>query len=194
MNSGLDAQASESGVGCLSNVRRLAVKLTLLPGPPISGSVSEEHFDAFGDCTWVHFDDEVGGCWAGAFGTHRLVDSFTVLFSDERTALVSAGGQGYLVDLTGRRLLFRTDAILVGGITVPDRPFVVVHDWVRLYALGKEGSLWKSHRIAMDGIELLGTTEKTLHGRAWDGDWHTFTLAYDGWAIEGGSSIAAAVG
>lgn len=162
---------------------------------PQSGSVIERRFDASGACTWIRFDNDVTGVWAGVFGNSHLVrHSKAVVFGDDRAAMIIAGGQGYVVDARTGELLHKTkDDCFCDAITVPGRDFVIACDFTDLFAVSAQGVIWRSPRIATDGIKLNVATDQMLSGTcrcgAADGresvGWASFVLHFDGWCIEG---------
>lgn len=155
---------------------------------PLSGTVRERRFDAVGHCTWVRFVPDDLTEWAGVFGNGGIVSHRkAVLFGDERTAMVIAGGQGYIVDAQTGELHLKTDCdCLCDVVAVPGREFVIACDFTDLYAVSKNGVVWRSPQISRDGIEFDSATETSLSGRAWQGDdWHRFTIAFDGWRLQG---------
>jgi hypothetical protein len=155
---------------------------------PESGTVKERWFDAVGDCTWVRFVTDDPTEWAGVFGNGDMAKHRkAVLFGDERTAMVIAGGQGYIVDAQTGELHHKTDYdCFCDAVTVPGRQFVIACDFTNLYAVAKGGVVWRSSRIALDGIKLDSATETFLAGQGWEIDgWHPFTLSIDDWHVQG---------
>lgn len=155
---------------------------------PESGSVPERRFDAVGHCTWVRFVSDDLSEWAGVFGHGGIVGHRkAVMFGDGRTAMVIAGGQGYVVDAQTGELHQKTDCdCFCDAVSVTGREFVIACDFTDLYAISKSGLVWRSPRIACDGITLDSATETALSGQAWQGDgWHPFSLDFDGWHIRG---------
>lgn len=157
---------------------------------PESGSVTERWFDAIGDCTWVQFVTDDGCKWAGVFGNgdaRGLGSCKAALFGNDRTAMVVADGQGYVVDARTGELHHKTDRDdLCDVISVPGRDFVIVCDLTDLYAISANAEIWHSPRIALDGIKLESATEQMLAGKGWQrDDWHPFVLHFDGWRIQG---------
>lgn len=163
---------------------------------PQSGSVAERWFDASGDCTWVRFADDEMDEWVGVFGNGGFVPNSraAAIFGDNRTAMVIAGGQGYIVDAVSGDMLHKTaEDRFCDAISVPGRDFVIACDFTDLYAVSKNGVIWRSPRIALDGIKFGSSTEQSLTGECWCGatdsngadEWGRFTLHFDGWRIEG---------
>ena len=166
------------------------MKVTALISPPLSGSITEHWFEERGGDTWFRFETDFGVEWAGLFASAGLVpETCAVDFADGGTVLINAGGSGYVVGVDSAKLIYRPAVVpLVGAIRVPGRDLIIARDFTKVYALGREGELWKSPRIASDGVEFRHSTSNTLFGRAfrWTA-WHDFTLSYDGWLLSIGA-------
>lgn len=162
------------------------MSLTILSSPPTSGSIPERWYDAHGICTWVRFEPPDQPLWAGVFGNGDISrHSAAILFGRQPLAFVIAGGVGYIVDVSTGQLIHKTEReTFVSAICVPDRDFVIACDWTELYAIDRTGEIWRSERIALDGIVLEESSSKTLTGRAWQDGWHRFELTYEGWKFE----------
>lgn len=162
--------------------------ISIYEQPPDSGTIEERWFDAVGDCTWVRFALDDGSEWAGVFGSgYNPPARKAVLFDDARTALVIAGGLGYVVDAVSGELLHKTEADgLRDAITIPGRDFVIACDPLRLFCVSTLGVTWQSERIALDGIRLHSATNEEVSGEIADVDgWHAFKLYFDDWRFEG---------
>ncbi|MCA9251328.1 MAG: hypothetical protein KDA54_09350 [Phycisphaerales bacterium] len=161
---------------------------------PQSGSVTERRFDATGNCTWVRFAAADADEWTGVFGNGDIVrHSKAVLFGDNRTAFVIAAGQGYIVDAVTGEMLHKTpEDCFCDAISVPGRDFIIACDFTDLYAVSQSGVIWRSERIALDGIKFGSSTDQSLTGECWCGatnskgadEWGRFILHFDGWRIE----------
>lgn len=170
------------------------MRIELLKTIPISGTVRERHFDVSGGANaWVAFDHEDGTEWVGVFGAESQFQLYAAIpFGDdaENTALVVAGGQGYIVDLRSGELVRRTPwSHAQSAITIPDRPFVLVADDIRAWATSRTKdatTVWRrtranydtsdenpSRRLALNGIIFERATNETVFGRVWDVEgWH----------------------
>jgi hypothetical protein len=168
------------------------MKIEALATAPASGSVVEHWFEEPDGDAWFKFETDDGVEWAGLFRDARLVpEKNAVEFWDGRAVLINAGGAGYVIDISNASLLDKPDVTpLVAAMAVPERDFVVARDFTNVYVLGREGELWSSQRIASDGVEFRRTTSNALHGRAFrHGEWHNFTLAYEGWVFTLGDRL-----
>ena len=155
---------------------------------PVSGSIYERHYDARGDCTWARFELDACEEWMGVFGNCGCnANSAAAKFADNKHAMVIACGYGYIVDGVTGELVHKAELEDLGRvITIPDRDFVIASDELSLIAYTTRGRIWRSQRIALDGIELISSTDQVLSGRLEHVDgWHDFTLTFDGWKIDG---------
>lgn len=169
--------------------------IELLAQPPISGTTTERSFDASsGANTWVRFEDNAGGAWVGVFGSAKLANFNAALpFADDdgRTALVIAGGQGYVVDTVSGALIRRTPwDYAYEAVAVPGRDFVLVADTTLIWASNRvsDRPVWRraraaydyddgesADRLALDGIRFDRVTHDELVGKVWEPDgWYAF--------------------
>lgn len=162
----------------------------VLVRPPISGSVTERHYNPFGSCTWVQFSPPRGEEWAGVFGNGSLGNySCAAVFNNEQSVLVGAGGNPYVVNLQLGTLLYQPAVEIIGAIAVPHQDMVVAYDYCYLYALDSTHLVWESDRVALDGIRLIEATEKMLYGEVWQMDgWYNFTLHLGSWLFAQGQA------
>jgi hypothetical protein len=162
-----------------------SVRARILDTPPISGSVPEYWHDAWGDCVWVHFDAADGREWAGAFGATGVTGSTVVaLFGGDRSAFVIARGQGYIIDTGSRELRHRTECeSLVDVLALPGRDLVAACDSWNLFVYAPAGLVWKSERIAVDGIRMEAAGPAELAGSCDVGDRRSFRLDLTTWGF-----------
>lgn len=81
---------------------------------PISGELPEKHFgDEFNLPLWIKFTDNNFRDWAGCFP--RLNEKFNKVLvnSTNETALVVSGDLCYLVDISTKELLYKSEEILL---------------------------------------------------------------------------------
>jgi hypothetical protein len=132
--------------------------------------------------------------WAGDFradGINRRVGCCA--FADGSTILVIARGRGYVIDLATRALLYAAREDLWGVVAVPGRDFVLAHSYTDLFGYSRSGELWRSDRIAYDGIGFDEVTTNYVRGMVYlphgaqneDDEWSPFRLTFDGWRYEG---------
>jgi hypothetical protein len=156
------------------------MRAEVLNSPPLSGMFPEVQFHASGFCTWVKFESG-NADWVGTFGkgTYTHVNAACVFDADAH-AFIIAGGQGYGIDLVGRSLLYRSrDELLTGAIAAPHSRFVVVSNETNLMVYDAIGEIWKSARIALDGIKFIDATRTSVHGFVMLGEWRAFVFNFD---------------
>jgi len=67
---------------------------------------------------------------------------------------------------------------------------MIVCDFTSLYAFDTQELIWRSDRIALDGIKLDSSTENELSGKVWQVDgWYSFQLEYKNWKYTQGSRL-----
>jgi hypothetical protein len=167
------------------------LKVSILSEPPISGSIKEYWFDAKGDCTWIQFE-RASETWAGVFGKGALKNYNAICkFSDDKYVFIIAGGQGYILDSRAHKLCHKTSIdYFVSAIATPYKDLMIVCDFTSLYAFDTQELIWRSDRIALDGIKLDSSTENELSGKVWQVDgWYSFQLEYKNWKYTQGSRL-----
>ena len=162
------------------------MKIEILDKPPISGSMPEIQFDAKGDCTWVKFGDGFDE-WAGVFGKGYNSGNMdaAVLFNSGQHAFVIAGGQGYVVNIADKSLVYKTpEDYLQGVIAIPNRDLIITCDYTKLKLYDSNRKLWESDRMALDGIKFTGVTSYKVSGYIWQIEgWYSFAFDVDSRSI-----------
>ncbi len=154
------------------------MKIEPLDRPPISGSVEEAWFDAYGDCSWFMFHEDTTR-WAGVFGRGPLSGvNCAVPFNENKSALISACGQGYVVDTKTRKLCFKAgEDCLQGMIASSSADLVAACDFSQVYLYNPFGLVATSGHMEFDGIEFLGIEAGYIFGRGEFRDsWRPFKL------------------
>lgn len=110
--------------------------------------------------------------WLGIFAVGNLSrrGSNAVLSMPHPQQLcVVSRGQGYIVEVTSAREVevISMEPIL-GVVPAPASGLLVMHDFSRVRAYGRDGRAWSTPSISWDGIQFLEVTERALHGTAWD--------------------------
>ncbi len=88
------------------------MRVKILDKIPIAGQCPEVHFGQEFICArWIEFEDENYEKWVGCFSCPCDNGPDQVILDDQNQfALVIAGGQGYLLNIALRELLFQTEA------------------------------------------------------------------------------------
>lgn len=153
----------------------------ILSAPPPSGAFIEHQFDAYGDCLWVQFFPPDEEEWVGVFGKGDWGgQAIAVNWSLER-AFVIARGVLYVLDTRDRRVLVRSDKIILleDVVSVDKFSLFVAANNTDLFIFNLEGSLeWQSGRVAWDGIRGLDcSVEGVVSGESCDTQcWSKFTF------------------
>lgn len=150
--------------------------------------VPELSFDARGNCLWVLFEDDEYRSWCGIFGAGDLHYEGRVELLSGGDCAVLVSGRLYRVDVNQRVLRFRSDrSDLTDFIYVPARDLLVACDFIELFAYGRDGRLWRSGRVSLDGIALESADEDQVYGYV-TGDYEyvsaPFTLYLDAMYVD----------
>ena len=89
------------------------MSVEILKQIPISGNFPEKHFgQTFNSQLWVKFTDNNFQEWVGCF-PRPCYPTFNKVLTDNanETAFIVAGGQCYLIDITTKELLHKTDEL-----------------------------------------------------------------------------------
>lgn len=163
------------------------MKAQPLKSAPVAGICPERWYGVNVDIMWVLFEDENHTNWIGAF-KRGCIPHFNVVlpFQTSDAFLVVANGQGYVVNVTSRELLYQVESdALVDAVAIPDRDLIIVTDcYVSLRALTSAREIWHSDRISMDGIRFEQVTSEFLTGQGWQLDGcHPFALNLRDWNL-----------
>jgi hypothetical protein len=170
------------------------MKVKLLDHRPHSGEYTERWYDAVGDCINVLFEDDEYNDWLGVFGSGGVGSlRRALIFPTTSTALIIAGGHGYVVNGNTGVLSYRMDCDAWQDVViVPGHDLIMGCDFTKLYGVTSNGLQWKSDRVALDGILLKEVTPDYLIGQALqvrhsysysDFVWIDFKLVFDGWVF-----------
>jgi hypothetical protein len=145
----------------------------------------------------------------GVFGNAEQASYHAAVpFADDvTTALVIAGGQGYVVDARIGTLLRKTPwSYAYSAVPVPGRDFLFVADTTEIWATYRDRDVTAVRpqrasydsdkspvptRVALDGIVFDAPGPKAITGHVWElSGWYTFTLQYDGFVFERGPLVS----
>lgn len=139
--------------------------------PPVSGTEEEHSFETdaaeSSAWSWVRFEDSEGDDWYGAFKQGRVNRWRGIASADQRHYFVIAAGVLYCVDAAQRVLV----STLAGWsfqdiLPIPHAEQVAVADLTEVAILDRLGLVWKTPRIAWDGVRLLSATDSFVEGVA----------------------------
>jgi len=164
-----------------------------LPGLPPYGRRAQSfpRADAFSEGFVVEFSEDGGEAWVGNFAK-AWEGGQTSVHTDlgSRAVVVVAGGSGYLVDATTRRLV-REIAFDIQHIWFDDGlQAIIVSNGLWFEAFDAEKVLWRSRRFSWDGIQNVGQSGGALTGEAFDpmtDRWLPFRLRLETGEVQGGS-------
>jgi hypothetical protein len=125
-----------------------------------------------GDGILVKVRPEHGQAWLGMFAFGRASPKgLSGLYTtpDPERFCVIAGGDGYFVTADQPE---RWDGVEVNPITdvrpVSARGIIVFADYTQLCAYGAVGLVWKTNRLAWDGLKITEITSTSIIGEFWD--------------------------
>ena len=136
---------------------------------PVSGTYPEIHFGGTaGNSMWVLFSDGGLDEWVGIFGHafgHCGLMKIQPLAANR--FMIFAGAAIYLVD-AGRKALLESysDDFLSDAVFDEAREQLIVADFIRLRGIRAGSEIWRSKRIALDGIHSLYLTNDQVGGLA----------------------------
>jgi hypothetical protein len=141
-------------------------------------------------------ETENGISWIGMFewGDPSFasgVNGFWSMPNDDCVCAVSRG-VAYIVPVTNVETY---DVVQLRPISlvfpVPSFGVLILGDFVRLTAFGKQGKLWTTPRLSWDGLELSGVKGTHIIGNGWDAPnqkWIRFSVNLETGVHEGGST------
>jgi hypothetical protein len=167
----------------------------VLPGLPPYGDLpkffSNTGTEQFKEAFVIRFFPRDGKPWVGNFKHGDTSFDNVYYFGKSRTAVVISHGAGYLVDVDRAVLIdsFGGDESL--AVEVPELELLVLVSSTNLIGVSGSGVLWKSKRIAWDGIRDLEMEGRFITGKAWSFEdvWIPFRLDTATGEHSGGASI-----
>jgi len=138
---------------------------------PVSGTTEEYSFatDAAKSSawSWVHFEHPEGDEWYGSFKEGRVNRWRGIASADQRHFFIIVCGVLYCVDSAERALL----CTLAGWsfqdvLVIPHSDHVAIADLTDIGILSPRGLVWRTPRVAWDGVRLLSATESLVEGIA----------------------------
>lgn len=119
----------------------------------------------------VSFMPKTGSSWVGAFeGITRLPEAQHDVYSHPNldSALIVAGGQGYVVKVDAPSEWYPIEeAPIVSVAEILSLNFIVLADLIHVMAYGPDGPVWRSERLAYDGIRITHADDEAIRGFAW---------------------------
>ena len=113
-----------------------------------------------------------GTAWIGTFAFGNISKTgVTGVFTmpNQREICVVARGEGYLVNVEAPTTWQTIRAVPVIEVRpVAQHELVIFANFTELFAYGLTGLLWRTKRLAWDGLTLLSVSENSIHGEYWD--------------------------
>jgi len=172
----------------------MATEFEILDGMPAHGPYPEQ-FSATGRGT--HREGLVlrvrpphAEAWVGNF--QRGLTSYDVvhLHPNSRDLVVVAGGEGYIVEPSSRRLIATFGGQICWSRSFVEHRLLLFHNGLWFDAHGSSGPLWQTRRLSFDGIRVRSIEWPWLRGEAWtfDGDrWEPFAVDLRSGEASGGT-------
>jgi hypothetical protein len=161
-----------------------------MPGePPFPEQFAPPGASTFREGYVLRFDDLDGGSWIGNF--QKMGGSYycTYLLLASGEVVVVAGGLGYVVTVSSRGLVrtFGDDVMHVVPLEGGNDFLIISNTDVERHNARER--IWRSHRIAWDGIGRVEVSGSYLLGQArhFDESWHQFKLSLVTGTHEGGA-------
>jgi hypothetical protein len=137
----------------------------------------------------VEFFPPQNPSWIGNFQRGLTSLDKVLRHPDGESAIVIAGGECYIVDVSERRLIENFGGQFTSVMQVPNKSMVVLESPTGFEAVGSNGRVWRSKRVSWDGIRNVVIHEDQLIGEAWNLDsWLPFRLDLDTGKHEGGAN------
>ena len=159
----------------------------ILKNPPTSGAILERRYSCSGDCLWVRFSPDQKEDWVGVFGYGNFrSQNFAVGFEGGDVVLVVAAGQGYIVRNSDGDLIRTTAWDYVQRIKpIADTDLMVLADDTSIWIENAHESVWKSDRVALDGVIVDEAKAAEVTGKVWWSEgWYGFRLTPSPWTFE----------
>jgi hypothetical protein len=106
--------------------------------------------------------------WVGNFSKGLTSFSTVLLHPDGTSVIIVSGGQGYVVDPHARTLLEQFGGWIQDVVPIPANGVLVFQGPTGMEAYGSRGCLWKTRRLAWDGIRRVSVQGDVIRGEASD--------------------------
>lgn len=132
------------------------------------------------DGTYLMFTADAAIAWLGCCGDGLTTSSCVVETFSPLHCCVVAGGQCYLVDVkepTGTIAIPGGD--VVECVRCPEYELVLLVSLIDITGMQKDGTWWRSERVASDEIRNITIGEGVVRGEGWRadaGEWTAFMI------------------
>lgn len=132
--------------------------------------------------------------WCGSFAYGDISPngvSGVYRHPDKSKLLVVSKGHGFIVDPGApQNTVEIKEQPIMGVVYCEDYGLVVIYDFVRFTAFGRNGKVWKTEALSYDGLTLKSVTKGIILGEAWSAPldkWVEFSLDLKTGAYTGGA-------
>ena len=171
-----------------------SVNTRILSGLPAYGPRAESFpasgYGAHREGVVVEFVDDNGNAWVGNFqpgpGSYSAVFA---TFGEDRPVVI-AGGGGYVVDVSSRKVIAEFGGTIDWCLEVRERARLIFADGIGFEARDRNGVVWRSGRVSWDGMRDLTHCDGKVYGYAYsplDDDYKSFHLDLSTGRFSGGS-------
>jgi hypothetical protein len=124
------------------------------------------------DGLWLKIRAANGLSWVGvlAFGYRSAASISRIISSPAPDSLcVVSRGAAYIVKVNEPDDWEESPALPVTDVRcIPDHQLLILADFTRLAAYGRDGRAWVSPRLCWDGLKILRSTSDTIEGVGYD--------------------------
>lgn len=127
--------------------------------------------------------------WVGNFQRGLCSFDQVVAFPDGQHVLVIAGGSAYLVHPATKSIIASLGGQVESCTPTPDARGFVLSDLTDIELVNGSGLVWRSRRLAWDGVRVLQVTGDDVLGEArhYDDTWHPFRVSLANGEATGGA-------
>lgn len=117
--------------------------------------------------------------WVGNFQRGLCCFDQALALSDGKHVLVIAGGTAYVVDPAKKSIVESFGGQIESCTPTPDASGLVLSDLTDIELVKGSGRVWRSRRLAWDGLRVLQVTRHDIFGEArhYDDSWHPFRVS-----------------
>lgn len=165
----------------------------VLPGLPPYGDLprlfSDTGSTVYREGYVIRFLTGAKGEWVGNFQRGLCSFDQTVALSDKQHVLVIAGGTAYVVDPATKSVVESFGGQIESCTPTPDASGFVLSDSTDIELINGCGRVWRSRRLAWDGLRVLQVTLSDILGEArhFDDSWHPFRVKLSNGQATGGA-------
>ncbi|MUV15678.1 hypothetical protein [Noviluteimonas gilva] len=171
----------------------IALVFEVLPGLPAYGDLPKLFSDTSSTVSRegyvIRFLAGTREAWVGNFQRGLCFFDHAVALSDTKHVLVIAGGTAYVVDPATKSIIQSFGGQIESCTPTPDASGFVVSNTTDIELINGSGRVWRSRRLAWDGLRVLQVTRHDVLGEArhYDDSWHPFRVNLSNGEATGGA-------